>query len=116
MLTSNLMSMPLRNLEAELAALSPSEKVQAFRMLALQVADVWPGIERTMGVVGGSACIVRTRIPVWTLERYSQLGWTEAQLLENFPSLRAVDLVGAWAYVDAHRDEIDQDIRGNEAA
>ena len=110
------MSTPLRDFEAQMAALSPPEKVQALRMLALQVADVWPGIERTPGVAGNSACIVRTRIPVWTLERYRQLGWTEAQLLENFPTLRAVDLVGAWAYVEAHRDEVDQDIQSNEAA
>jgi len=53
---------------------------------------------------------------VWTLERYRQLGWTEAQLLENFPTLRAVDLVGAWAYVGAYRDEVEQDIHSNEAA
>jgi uncharacterized protein (DUF433 family) len=116
MLPSNNMSTPLRNFEAQLAALSPAEKIQALRMLALQVADVWPGIERTPGVAGGTACIVGTRIPVWTLERYRQLGWTEAQLLENFPTLRAVDLVGAWAYVGAYRDEVEQDIHSNEAA
>ena len=116
MLPSSHMSTPLRDFEAQLVALSPTEKVQALRMLALQVADVWPGIERTPGVAGGAACIVRTRIPVWTLERYRQLGWTEAQLLENFSTLRAVDLVGAWAYVEAHRDEVEQDIHSNEAA
>jgi uncharacterized protein (DUF433 family) len=116
MLPGNHMSTPLRSLEAQMAALSPTEKVQALTMLALQVADVWPGIERTPEVAGGSACIVRTRIPVWTLERYRQLGWTEARLLESFPTLRAVDLVGARAYVEAHRDEVEQDIHSNEAA
>jgi hypothetical protein len=60
MLPSNNMSTPLRNFEAQLAALSPTEKIQALRMLALQVADVWPGIERTPGVPGGTACIVGT--------------------------------------------------------
>jgi uncharacterized protein (DUF433 family) len=110
------MSTPLRNFEAQMAALSPTEKVQALRMLALQIADVWPGIERNSGIAGGTACIVRTRIPVWTLERYRQLGWTEAQLLDNFPTLRAVDLVGAWAYVEAHRAEVDQGYHNNEAA
>ena len=110
------MSMPLKSFEAQMGALSPTEKIQALRMLALQVADVWPGIERTPGVAGGSACIVRTRIPVWTLERYRQLGWSEAQLLGSFPALRAVDLVGAWAYVEAHRNDVEQDIHSNETA
>jgi hypothetical protein len=30
--------------------------------------------------------------------------------------LRAVDLANAWAYVRAHWDEIEQQIRANEAA
>jgi uncharacterized protein (DUF433 family) len=110
------MSTALDTIEVQLAALSPAEKIQALRMLALQVADVWPGIERTLGVAGGAACIVRTRIPVWTIEHFRQAGWSEAQLLANFPSLRAVDLLGAWAYVESHRDEIDQDIQANEEA
>jgi uncharacterized protein (DUF433 family) len=65
-------------------------------------------------VVGGDACIVRTRIPVWALENYRRLGWSEAQILENYPPLRAVALVNAWAYVDAHRKEIDRAIHENE--
>jgi uncharacterized protein (DUF433 family) len=93
------MSTSLKRLESQMGALSPTEQIQALRMLALQLADVWPGIERTPGVAGGSACIVRTRIPVCCLERYRQLGWSETQLLESYPALRAVDPVGAWAYV-----------------
>lgn len=27
--------------------------------------DIWPGVEKTPGVVGGDACIRRIRIPVW---------------------------------------------------
>jgi uncharacterized protein (DUF433 family) len=78
--------------------------------------DSWPGIEKAPGVAGGQACIVRTRIPVWTLENYRRLGWTEAKLLSNYPTLRAADLVHAWAYADAHRREIDEAIGQNEAA
>jgi uncharacterized protein (DUF433 family) len=51
---------------------------------------------------------------VWTLENYRRLGWTEAAILENFPSLRAVDLVNAWAYADAHVEELDKVIRTNQ--
>jgi uncharacterized protein (DUF433 family) len=74
------------------------------------------GIERTPGVCGGDACIAGTRIPVWVLEGFRRLGWTEAKILANYPTLRAANLVDAWAYVDTHRQEIDEAIRQNEAA
>jgi uncharacterized protein (DUF433 family) len=73
------------------------------------------GVEKTPGVCGGRACIVRTRIPVWTLEAFRRHGHTDSQLLESYPSLRAEDLVNAWMYVAAHRDEIERDIADNEA-
>jgi uncharacterized protein (DUF433 family) len=79
------------------------------------MGNAWPGIEKTPGVVGGEARIIRTRIPVWVLENYRRLGWSEARILENYPTLRAVDLVNAWAYADAHQKEIEQTIRENEA-
>jgi uncharacterized protein (DUF433 family) len=73
-------------------------------------------IERTPGVMGSDACIVRTRIPIWLLESYRRLGWSEARILESYPTLRAADLADAWAYVDAHRDEIDDALREQDAA
>jgi uncharacterized protein (DUF433 family) len=105
-----------RELIEALAALSKADKAEVVERLAQDISDSWPGIEKTTGVCGGSACIVRTRIPVWVLEGYRRLGWTEAKLLESYPTLRAADLVHAWAYVDAHRQEIDEEIRQNEAA
>jgi uncharacterized protein (DUF433 family) len=75
-----------------------------------------PLIEKTPGVVGGSARIARTRIPVWTLESYRRQGLTDAQLLDSFPSLRAVDLAAAWAYAEAHPSEIERDIQENDEA
>lgn len=74
------------------------------------------GIVKTTGVSGGVACIAHTRIPVWTLENYRRLGWMESAILENFPSLSAVDLVNARAYADAHQEELDQSIHANEEA
>ncbi len=84
--------------------------------LALDLGNAWPGIEATPGVVGGVARIVRTRIPVWVLVNYRQLGWSEARILENFPDLRAADIVQAWAYAESHREEIAKAIAANEAA
>jgi len=109
-------SMTPRELMAELAALSKAEKAEVVERLAQEIGDAWPGVEKTPGVAGGSACIVRTRIAVWVLEGYRRLGWTEAKILANYPTLRAADLVHAWAYVDTHRQEIDEEIRQNEAA
>jgi uncharacterized protein (DUF433 family) len=77
---------------------------------------MWPGIEKAPSVSSGAACIVRTGISVWLLENYRRLGWTEARILANYPTLTAADLVHAWAYVDAHHYEIDKAIRENEAA
>jgi uncharacterized protein (DUF433 family) len=59
---------------------------------------------------------VRTRIPVWTLVRARQLGVSDGEILSAYPTLRAEDLANAWAYWRAHREEIEQQIRENEAA
>jgi uncharacterized protein (DUF433 family) len=108
--------MGLKDLEPQLLALSPAEKAEALKLLTLDLTHTWPGIEKTPGVVGGAACVVRTRIPVWALENYRRLGWSEARVLENYPTLRAADLVNSWAYADAHPDEIEEEIQANERA
>ena len=106
----------LFELEEQLHKLTPAEKAQVMQTLFYDLTHTWPGIEKIPGVMGGDACIVRTRIPVWMLEGYRRLGWSEAALLENFPTLRAADRVQAWAYVAAHRGEIEQALREQEEA
>jgi uncharacterized protein (DUF433 family) len=108
--------MTVREVVAQLASLTKAEKAEVVEHLAQEIGDTWPGIQKTPGIDGGAACIVRTRISVWVLENYRRLGWTEAKILANYPTLRAADLVHAWAYADAHRAEIDEAIRRNEAA
>ncbi len=103
-------------IEKELDRLSPSDKATVLQRLALEVANVWPGIERSPGVAGGAACLVRTRVTVWMIESYRRLGWNDARILANYPTLRALDLVQAWAYADAHPGEMDEAIARNEAA
>lgn len=39
---------------------------------------------------------------------------SEADILRSYPTLRAEDLVNAWAYFHGHRDEIEEQIRENE--
>jgi hypothetical protein len=41
---------------------------------------------------------------------------SEADLLRAYPTLNAADLTHAWAYVRAHRAEIEEQIRENEEA
>ena len=108
--------MSLHELEDQLSQLRPAEKAELVRRWIQDITNVYPGIEKTAGVAGGEACIVRTRIPVWVLENYRRLGWNEARILENYPSLRASDLVNAWAYFESHEPEINTAIRANEAA
>lgn len=80
------------------------------------MGDKFPGIEKLEGVSGGEACIVRTRIPVWSLVQAKQLGMSEADILHSYPSIRAEDLASAWAYARLHKDEIDRAIIENESA
>ncbi|HEX2620268.1 MAG TPA: DUF433 domain-containing protein [Phototrophicaceae bacterium] len=75
-----------------------------------------PGIENVVGLSGGEAVIVRTRIPVWLLVQMRHLGATEADLLTSYPTLRAEDLTNAWVYARLHEDEIEQQIHENETA
>jgi uncharacterized protein (DUF433 family) len=73
-------------------------------------------IETSPEVCGGEPCVSGTRIPVWLLVRARHLGTSEAELLRAYPSLRAEDLTDAWAYHRDHPEEIERQIRDNEAA
>jgi uncharacterized protein (DUF433 family) len=75
-----------------------------------------PAINKTLGVVGGDACIRRTRIAVWLLVGYRQLGLSDQSILDAYPDLTQQDLEAAWAYNAAHPGEIAQAIREQEAA
>jgi uncharacterized protein (DUF433 family) len=108
--------MSLAELEEKISELSHAEKTQLVQRLVEEIGWNWRGIEKTPGVVGGEARIAGTRIPIWVLEQYRRLGWNEAFLLENYPTLQAADLVNAWAYVAANREEIDHAIQLNEMA
>jgi uncharacterized protein (DUF433 family) len=81
-----------------------------------ELGDDFPGIDSRPDICGGDPCIVRTRVPVWLLERARRLGVSEKELLEADPFLRAEDLVNAWAYVRAHGAEIEAQIASNESA
>jgi uncharacterized protein (DUF433 family) len=95
--------------EELLSKLSRAEKAQLLRWTASDLSDAFPGIG------GGEPCIVRTRIPIWVLEKARRSGVSESELLRSYPTLRAEDLANAWAYVRSHREEISLQIEENEA-
>lgn len=106
----------LQQFEQLLSRLKRAEKARLLQWVAQDLGDSFPGIESTPNVSGGEPCIVRTRIPVWTLVQARNLGMSEAAILGSYPTLRAEDLVNAWAYYRSHNREIDQQIADNESA
>jgi uncharacterized protein (DUF433 family) len=107
--------MALKELEAQLLALSDVEKIQAVRLLTQPRVMVDRGIEKTSGVCGGSACIAGTRVTVWGLVEARRLGYSEADLLTSYRSITANDLTNAWRYAESHLIEIETEISENNA-
>jgi uncharacterized protein (DUF433 family) len=106
----------LQKAEALLPQMSFAEKAQLVQKVADSFSNEFPGIEKTSGVCGGVACVIRTRIPVRTIVSFKKMGLSDQTMLNNYPSLRHQDLSNAWAYYLAYQDEIDLEIQENEAA
>jgi uncharacterized protein (DUF433 family) len=106
--------MTLKELEPQLLALSATEKSQAIQLILNSLLNSWNGIEKTLNVCGGDACIRDTRIPVWLLVSYQKQGLSDAKILEAYPDLNAVDLANAWIYAESHPEEITTAILENE--
>ena len=82
----------------------------------MNAVDNEPLIRKTPDVIGGEACIRRSRIAVYNLVESKHLGRTDRDLLRHFPTLTQEDLNAAWAYYAANADEIDTAIRENSEA
>jgi len=106
----------VKELERQLLALRPSEKVQVIQLLAQSLGSNWQGIEKMPKVCGGKACIANTRIPVWVLVEARRLGYSDVDLLTSYPTITATDLANAWVYAEAYPDEMELAIEQNEAA
>ena len=98
--------MTLQEFEIQLAQLSPIDKAQVIQSLMQTVHNPSPGICKTPGVIGGDACIIGTRLPVWLFVSLRQQGATDSEILESYPQLSAADLVNVWAYFTAYSEEI----------
>lgn len=106
----------LQEVEELISSMSPAEKAQMLQWIARDIGGTFPGIETDPAVAGGEPCIVRTRIPVWVLVQARKLGASEVDILRSYPTLRAEDLVNAWAYYGSHKEEIERQIVENEVA
>lgn len=106
----------LQQAEQLLLDMSPTEKIQLLQLIGRDLSGVSPGIESTPGICGGDPRIVGTRIPVWVLVQFRNLGTSEADILRAYPTLRAEDLTNAWSYYRSNKSVIDEQILENEAA
>jgi len=105
--------MTLKDLEPQLLALPPDEKARAIQLLIQSLRCRWQGIEKSPEVCGGEACIAGTHLPVWSLVKARRSGASDARILAAMPYLTAADLMNAWAYADAHLEEIEAAIQVN---
>lgn len=106
----------IQQAEHLLTEMTQIEKLQFLQMIARDLSGVVSGIVSTPDVCGGEPRIAGTRVPVWVLAQYRNLGVTEADLLRMYPTLRSEDLVNAWTYYRSHQLEIEQQIFENETA
>ncbi len=93
------MTFSFQKIEALISQLSFKDKAKLLYRMSKEIGGTFPGIETTKGVCGGSACIIRARIPVWTLVAFKNGGLSDAGILQSYPTLRKQDLNNAWAYV-----------------
>ena len=106
----------LEETEKLLSKLTRAEKAQVLQWVVHDLGDAFPSVHSLPNVCGGEPCVVRTRIPVWLLVLARRCGTSESDLLRCYPTLRAEDLVEAWAYDRSHTEEIDRQIAENEEA
>ena len=101
-------------MEQKIMNLSPAERALLLQKIVQQIGDTFPNIVSDPDICGGEVRIIRTRIPVWLLVQAHRLGTSEADILKSYPTLRAEDLVNAWGYYRAHKEEIEANIKENE--
>jgi uncharacterized protein (DUF433 family) len=109
------MNAVIEEAERLISRMSPGEKAQVSEWLKHEITGQFPGVESNAGVCGGDPCIAGHRIPVWLIWGYHLDGKSDADILQNYPSITAQDLANALGYARAHRDETERLIADNEA-
>ena len=75
---------------------------------------IHPYIAQDKGVCGGRSVIEGTRIPVWSIIKWYQLGMSVEDILREFPQLSPSQVHDAFSYYYDHPGEIQEDIAANE--
>lgn len=101
-----------QQIEKQLNNLNPAEKLQLIQTLAQNLSNDLS--QNSTSQANSIACVGRVPIPVWKLVGYQRLGWSDLQILENFPHLRPEDLQTAWTYADTYPEQINQDLEINQ--
>jgi uncharacterized protein (DUF433 family) len=71
-------------------------------------------IQKQANINSGRACIANTRLTVWNLVVWHQLGLSDQELLQKYPQLTQNQLEATWNYYAHHKEEIERDIKENE--
>ncbi|MEO7317617.1 MAG: DUF433 domain-containing protein [Chthoniobacteraceae bacterium] len=72
-------------------------------------------ISRIPGVCGGNPMVGGQRMTVHGVVDRLQLGWSEDEMLEDFPTLERAHLAACLAYYEDHREEMDRLIAADHA-
>ena len=95
------------------------DRIEQYRTWVRTIDDehtpVGVGVVKTPGVVGGSARIYDTRIPVWQLVQVIKSGVTEAELDDMFEYLPSDAYTNALDYYALNAREIEREIAEDQA-
>lgn len=95
----------------EVRLLPRDEQEALFRALLDIVTPTKESIIRcSPGVVGGRARIRDMRIPVSLIVSWYNAGWSDQEVLDNYPGLKATDLDAVKSYYVLHQEEINAEI------
>jgi uncharacterized protein (DUF433 family) len=75
--------------------------------------DRYPNVTHDQSVQGGAAVLRGTRVPVRAIAFYWRAGESEERILRVFPQLTRDTLREAIRYYEAHRAEIDEELRAD---
>ena len=103
--------MTLKDLESQLLALTPAEKERVIQLLTHSLVTGSADVAKPVASSAGEARIGNTQIAVWELVNAKQLGCSDADLLQIYPQLTALDLANAWDYAEANADEISRTLQ-----
>ncbi len=103
--------MTLKDLEAQLLALTPAEKQRIIQLLTQSLVTAPADAAKPVSSGAGEARIGDTKIAIWELVNAKELGCSDADLLQIYPQLTALDLANAWDYAEANADEISRTLQ-----